>query len=378
VFDQPFKESCQSTGHTSIMNRFLIAILFLLSSCSKTDPGSTQSPPTIPIDPNNRVLDIKGADMSFLPEIRQSGIVFKNAANQPEDMLATIKASGVNVVRLRLWKNPVDPNSSFATVKSLVSEIKGMGMKTLLSVHYSDTWADPGQQAKPAIWAAASFNDLKDSVYLYTKKIVAEINPEYIQIGNEINPGLLLPDGAITASAQMKQLLQKGITAVREVNPATQIIVHYAGQVGAAGFFSLIADLDYDIIGLSYYPQWHGKDLDALKQNLISISTAQNRPILIAETSYPFSFGFNDFTNNVIGTQDQILSQYPATPQGQKDYLNKIKAIAKEVPKCIGFCYWGAEWVSYKGPAATNGSTWENQAFWSFQNTSLPVLDCYK
>ena len=367
-----------SIAANRVMNHFSIVILILLLSCAKSADTTPAPNPPNTNNPNDRVLDIKGADISFLPEVRQSGIVFSNASNQPEDMLTTLKNSGVNVIRLRLWKQPTDPNSSFTTVKNLVSEIKGMGMKTLLSVHYSDTWADPGNQIKPLQWAAASFTDLKDSVYLYTKKIATEINPDYIQIGNEINAGLLLPDGAITASAQMKQLLQKGIDAVREVSPAAKIIIHYAGQDGAAGFFSLMAGLDYDIIGISYYPQWHGKDLDVLKQNMITISTAQNKPILIAETSYPFSFGFNDFTNNVIGTADQILTQFPATPQGQKDYLNKIKTIAKEVPKCIGFCYWGAEWVSYKGPTATDGSTWENQAFWSFQNVSLPVLDCYK
>ena len=322
-------------------------------------------------------MEIKGADLSFLPEIRQSGVVLKNANNQPEDMLLTLKNSGVNVIRLRLWKNPTETNSNFSSVKNLAKEIQNLGMKVLLSVHYSDTWADPGKQTKPVQWQGIPFNQLKDSVYLYTKKIVSEINPEYIQLGNEINPGFMWPEGHISNPTQFKELLQKGINAVRETNAQTKIIIHYAGFENANQFYTSISNLDYDIIGLSYYPMWHGKNLETLKQNLITISNTHNKAIFIAETSYPFTLGWNDYTNNIIGLESQILSQFSATPQGQKDYLTAIKEIINEVPKGIGFCYWGGEWVSYKGNTASNGSSYENQAFWDFENKSLPILACF-
>lgn len=327
---------------------------------------------------SEKVLEIKGADLSFLPEIRQSGVVLKNAANQPEDMLLTLKNSGVNVIRLRLWKNPTEINSNFSSVKNLAKEIQNLGMKVLLSVHYSDTWADPGKQTKPVQWQGIPFNQLKDSVYLYTKKIVSQINPEYIQLGNEINPGFMWPEGHISKLAQFKELLQKGTSAVRETNSRTKIIIHYAGFENANQFYTSISNVDYDIIGLSYYPMWHGKNLETLKQNLITISNTHNKPIFIAETSYPFTLGWNDYTNNVIGLESQILPQFSATPKGQKDFLTAIKEIINDVPKGIGFCYWGGEWVSFKGNTASNGSSWENQAFWDFENKSLPVLDCFK
>ncbi|MBS4044277.1 MAG: glycosyl hydrolase 53 family protein [Chitinophagaceae bacterium] len=352
----------------------LIVILFLMTSCSKSNDSTN----TTPVIPTTKTLEIKGADISYLPEIRQSSIQFYNAIGQAEDMLTTLKNAGVNVIRLRLWKNPTDATSSFQTVKNLSTEIKALGMKTLITVHYSDSWADPGKQTKPAQWQSLNFTQLQDSVYIYTKKIMQEMNPDYIQIGNEINGGLLWPEGSASNNSQMKLLLQKGITAVREINTSTKIIIHYAGFSNASNFYNSISTLDYDVIGLSYYPLWHGKDVNALKQTMINLSDTYNKKIFIAETSYPFTHSWNDWTNNIIGSDAQILPEFAATPFGQRGFLNKIKEILTEVPKGIGFCYWGAEWVSYKGNQATNGSTWENQAFWDFSNYALPVLDVYK
>jgi arabinogalactan endo-1,4-beta-galactosidase len=321
--------------------------------------------------------EMKGVDLSFLPEIRASGLLFYNQQKQAEDMLLTLKKSGVNLIRLRLWKNPSSPNSDFETVKSLVQEIKALGLKTLLTVHYSDTWADPAQQSKPQQWQGIGFNQLKDSVYAYTQKITTEINPDYIQIGNEINHGLLWPDGEITNLEQMKSLLQSGILAVRATNRNTKIIIHYAGLQHARWFYQQVANLDFDWIGISYYPMWHGKNLDSLQQTLAALSTTHQKPVFIAETSYPFTLEWNDWTNNIIGLDSQLIATYPPTPQGQKDYLLRIQQLLKNVPNAIGFCYWGAEWVSYKGSTATNGSTYENQAFWDFKREVLPVLDAY-
>lgn len=345
-------------------------LIFFLISCS----GSDENTPVTP----TKTLEIKGADLSFLPEVRSSGIAVYNAQNQAEDMLTTLKNAGVNTIRLRLWKNPSTSTSNFLTVKTLTKEIQSKGMKVLLTVHYSDSWADPSQQTKPTEWNSLTFIQLQDAVYNYTKQIITEINPDYIQIGNEINNGFLWNEGNISNFSQFKTLLQKGISAVRETNSKTKIILQFAGHEDANSFFSKISNLDYDIIGLSYYPMWHGKSLTDLQQNLTTISNTQNKPIFIAETSYPFTLNWNDYTNNIIGLNSQILPEFPATETGQKDYLNKIKSIVTAVPKGIGFCYWGTEWISYKGATATNGSPYENQAFWDFNYKALPVLEVYK
>ncbi len=354
--------------------RFLkFLFLFFLLSCS--DSSFVAISPTS-VTPE--VFEIKGADLSFLPEVRRSNITFTNAENQTEDMLTTLKKSGVNTVRLRLWKNPSTPNSNFETVKSISREIRNKGMKVMLTVHYSDSWADPSKQEKPSTWKNLNINQLQDSVFVYTKKIISEINPDYIQIGNEINNGFLFPEGSFTNLSQMKMLLKKGISAVRQTNPSTKIILQFAGHQYADSFFSNFKDLDYDIIGISYYPKWHGKNLNELQTNLITTSNVNNKPIFIAETSYPFTFDWNDWTNNEIGDNSQILPEFPASEIGQKNYLIKIRTLMKSVPLGIGFCYWGGEWVSYKGDKATDGSNWENQAFWDFKNKALPIIEAYK
>lgn len=199
-------------------------------------------------------------------------------------MLATLKAAGVNTIRLRLWKNPADGHSGFNEVKAFAQEIKNGGMKVWLTVHYSDTWAGPGKQTKPAVWNGINYMQLKDSVYAYTKKIVMEINPDYIQIGNEINSGFLWPDGNLNNRSQMLELLSKGIKAVRDNSAGTKIMLHNAGIDNAGFLFGIFTGLDYDIIGLSYYPIYHGKNLTTVQTTLNSLGTQFNKDIVIAET----------------------------------------------------------------------------------------------
>lgn len=320
---------------------------------------------------------IKAADLSFLPELEEAGVVFHNRSGVAEAMLKTLKDEGLNTVRIRLWKDPAGVHSGFAEVKAFAATVRASGLKVWLSVHYSDTWADPGAQTTPAAWQGIGFNALKDSVYNYTARIVRQIKPDYIQIGNEVNNGMLWPLGSANNHTGFSQLLQAGSRAVRENDSACRIIIHYAGFTDAADFFAGIQDVDFDIIGLSYYPVWHGKDLNLLETALNDLGTQFNKQVLIAETAYPFTLGWNDWTNNVIGLQDQLLTAYPATPQGQHDFLKEIRRISTADSTSIGFAYWGGEWVAFKGPQATNGSSWENQAFYDFDLNALPVIEVY-
>jgi len=321
---------------------------------------------------------IKCVDASFIPEIRLSKLMTFNEKGQVEDMLVTLKNAGVNTIRLRIWNNPANTHSGFEEVKNFSAEIKKLGLKVWLTIHYSDTWADPGAQTKPSAWTGLTFVQLKDSLKNYTAKIVSEINPDYVQIGNEINNGFLWPEGSFSNKTQMLDLLNEGVKAVRENATQTKIIIHFAGHENADYFYSQLANLDYDIIGLSYYPLWHGKSLDTLQMNLQSLSSKYKKDILIAETSYPFTFGWNDWTNNIIGDSSQILPQFPATVQGQKDYFNSIKNLVLKTPNGIGFAYWGAEFIAFKGNEAKNGSSYENQALWDFTNKALPAMSVFK
>lgn len=322
---------------------------------------------------------IKAADVSSLPEIEAYGTTFYNAAGKAEDMLTTLQASGCNTVRIRLWKNPTNAHSGFEEVKSFAQRAKTKQMKVWLTVHYSDTWADPAHQITPSAWTALSFPALQDSIYQYTKKIVTLIQPDIIQIGNEINNGFLLPLGSINQESNFKSLLGVGIRAVRDFAPKTKIMLHYAGiGSGADWFYEKMTSLDYDFIGVSYYPIWHGKDLNELSNSLKQLKQKFQKEVLIAETSYAFTLGWNDWTNNVIGLDNQLLADYAATPEGQKAYLAQIRHIVQNVAQAKGFCYWGAEWIAFKGNQSQEGSSWENQTLYDFNNKALPALEVFK
>lgn len=337
---------------------YFLLIVTLFLSCNKENSTPTEES-----------LDIKGCDLSFLPALEQRNITFYNSAGNAQNMLDILKSKGMNTVRVRIWHNPSDQNSSFAQVESFAHIIKQKGLKLWLTVHYSDTWADPSQQQTPAAWQSLTFPTLKDSVYQYTKKIVEKLQPDYIQIGNEINSGMLFPHGNIqTQETQFKELLTSGIQAVRTYKPNCKIILHYAGHDTAGWFFEKVKTLDFDIIGLSYYPIWHGKDLQQLKSNINMLTSQYHKKLVIAETAYPFTMGWDDWTNNIVGLESQIIPSIPPTQEGQKEFMMQLNNLLLENSECLGYCYWGGELVAFDGVNSTNGSPWENQALFDFNN----------
>jgi arabinogalactan endo-1,4-beta-galactosidase len=356
----------------------LSSLFILLFSCSKTELASSAKSHPIDVVADSDSF-IRGIDISSLPEIETGNTSFISSIGIERDLLSILKDRGVNTIRIRLWKDPVNNHSSFEEVKLFSQRVHQMGMKVWLSVHYSDTWADPGHQQMPAVWSNVSYANLKDSLYQYTTKIIQEIQPDFIQIGNEINPGMLLPAGEIvTRKDQLVDLLNTCSQAVREFSNQTRIVIHFAGLTNAEWFFNQIEGVDYDIIGLSYYPIWHGKDLDLLQNTLNTLVQTYSKDIVVAETAYPFTLSWNDWTNNVVGGEEQlILPNFPASPEGQKQFVNRIRTIVENTNRGVGFLYWGGELVSTQGPQASNGSTWENQAVFDFTNKELPVLEAF-
>ena len=319
---------------------------------------------------------ISGVDISDYPKVSSYNPTFYDENNNEIGFINSLIQNGVNTIRLRLWVNPVDESSSLDEVKEFSNELKSLGFKIWVTPHFSDTWAHPGQQQTPSDWSSLSFEELKNQVYTYTSQIMSEINPDYIQIGNEINTGILFPHGRIADNQdQFVELVNEGVNAVRNSSTNAKIILHCAGFESSNWFFNIVNQVDYDVIGISYYPWWHGKSLEDLQNQLSSLSINFEKEILIAETSYPFTLGWNDWTNNNVGLEEHlILPEYPASPQGQKDFIRDIKNLVFEVNNGIGFCYWGAERIAWDGETSTNGSTWENQAVFDFENKELPVL----
>jgi arabinogalactan endo-1,4-beta-galactosidase len=353
---------------------YFIFALFVLS-CSSNASDVTPAPiPNIPTSDDF----IRAADMSYLPLIESEGTIYKKNG-VAENALTTLKNAGCNTIRIRIWKNPSDNHSGLTEVKALALRVKQAGMKIWLTVHYSDTWADPGNQTPPSDWTSLSFANLKTAVSNYTTLLMTEIQPDIIQIGNEINSGFLWPQGhLINNESQCLQLISAASTAIRNQSATTKIMIHYAGiGSGATWFFNKMSSINYDYIGLSYYPVWHGKILSDVNATITSLGETHNKKVIIAETAYPFTLGYNDYTNNILGLADQLVPTYPATNQGQKEFLLAIKNLVKQNSRGLGFCYWGAEWVAFRGPTATNGSSWENQALWDFNNNALPVMDAF-
>lgn len=351
-------------------NVFLLSLLFLVSCSSDT---KTPQPDPIPQD-----TEIRGADFSFLPEARAAQIAFKNSQGQAEDPLLTFKNAGGNFVRLRLWHSPSGPHSGFQEVKNLAQEVRQMGLKVWLTVHYSDTWADPGDQQTPQAWNGMSFQQLKGAAVGYTSQIMNEIQPEIIQIGNEINVGFMHPHGhLINQEAQCLELLQALAAEVRARNAQTKIMMHFAGLNASDWFFNKIAAIDYDYIGLSYYPIWHGTSLSALSARVALLGQTHQKKVVLAEVAYPFTLSWNDWTNNIVGLPSHLVTGHPASPEGQRSYLQAIRQLMKADPNGLGFCYWGTEWVAFYGPQASNGSSWENQALWDFDNKVLPAMQVF-
>ncbi|MGB0177325.1 MAG: glycoside hydrolase family 53 protein [Owenweeksia sp.] len=353
------------------MNRTILILISVLIFIACTRNKTPE-----PVPGNGDQEFISAVDISSYPEIVNFDPVFYDPDGNQKNFLSILKGNGINTIRLRLWVNQANGHSGFDEVKEFSRALKMAGFDIWLTLHYSDTWADPGNQEVPLQWKDLDLNSLKDSVYNYTKKVVLAIQPDYIQIGNEINSGILHPYGNITTNYQgFMDLIRQGCIAVRENANSCKIILHFAGIVDSDWFFNQVSAIDYDIIGLSYYPVWHGKSLDTLKAKMQGLGETHNKKIVIAETAYPFTLEWNDWTNNIVGLNEQlILPEYPATPEGQQKFIRQIKTLTQEIENGTGFCYWGAELIAWKGNQSVCASPWENQALFDFNNKALPVL----
>jgi len=242
-----------------------------------------------------------GADISFLPQMESRGMKFYENGEE-KDLIKILADHGFNYIRLRVFVNPENekgysPITGFCGLeytKQMAARAKKYGMKLLLNFHYSDYWADPQQQNKPLAWKDLDFNLLKDSLKAYTKRVLIALRdqgtlPEMVQVGNEINHGMLWPDGHISNLDNLAELLKAGVEGVREIDPSIVIMMHLAlgGQNREATFWldNMIArGVDFDMIGLSYYPRWHGT-LDDLKSNLNDLAVRYNKDLNVVEYS---------------------------------------------------------------------------------------------
>jgi arabinogalactan endo-1,4-beta-galactosidase len=378
---------------------FVLSCFLITGICSSCQKNKDQTP--VPSPPAkifyNRSQFVMGADLSFVNQLQENAAVYKDSS-VIKDPFIIFKNHGANVVRVRLWHNPqwLKPLNSgkmysdLYDVEKTIQKAKNAGMAVSLDFHYSDTWADPGNQTIPVAWNGLSLVVLKDSVYNYTLSVLnylksKNLTPEMVQVGNETNQGMLWPTGKTSGSdfTAFCTLLKSGIKAVRDFSASStikpEIILHVA-QLNNAPFWctNVITNggvNDFDIIGVSHYSKWATINVMAdIKTAISNLKNTYGKKIMIVETAYPFTTAAADSYNNLIDAAAQV-NGYPISNDGQYNYMKDLTQ-AVIAGGGSGIMYWEPAWVtsSYHDLWGT-GSSWENMCLFDFSSNALPAMD---
>lgn len=339
----------------SVFQRIVLLLLFI----SSTTIALAQK--------KNKLAFAKGADVSWLPQMEATGYRFYDTDGKEKDCLQLLKERGMNTIRLRVFVNPSQDKASGHCSKeetvAMALRVQKAKMRIMIDFHYSDTWADPAKQAKPAAWANLSFDALQNKVYEHTFDVLtalkkAGVTPEWVQVGNEIPGGMLWPDGSTNNWAQLAQLLNKGYEATKAVNAKIKVIVHVDegnNNEKFRWFFDKATEhqVKYDVIGLSYYPFWIKKDYSEtiadLQKNLNDMASRYQKEVMVVEVG---------------GVDEQV--------QNTKELLAATIKAVRAVPdhKGLGVLYWepqGAKSWSGYGLSA-----------WQQDGKPSPALDAFK
>lgn len=358
---------------------------------------------------------ITGMDISTLLEVEGLGGKFYDE-DKEQDCLDILKKYGTNMIRLRLWNDPYDEfgNNYSAgicdidTVLAIAKRAKAKGIGWLLDFHYSDCWADPGKQIIPKAWQGMNADELEKAVYDYTTQILEicekeDIRPQMIAVGNELSNGLLWPYGKVPEYKNIASFVSAGIKACRKFDETIPVMVHLDNggnnELYRRWFDNYFENggEDFEYIGLSYYPFWHGS-LKMLADNMADISKRYNKKLIIAEVSMGFTLddyktyeGLEDAKRKGMATKPELaaLVPYPMTKKGQSDFMRAVMDVIKNVPNGLGcgFFYWEPAWIPVKGsgwatPASVEymhekgpyGNEWANQALFDYDGNALPAL----
>lgn len=354
---------------------------------------------TLPLLSTSNIFAQKyvGGDISMLPKYEEANVVYKDkAGNTVTDVLAFFKQEGLNTMRVRLFVDPTKDNDKAVCqdldyVKTLGKRIKDAGMGLILDFHYCDTWADPGKQWTPDAWKNMTDEQLKDTIYGYTKycleqMVAAGATPDFIQTGNEISYGMLWGTKAKVGNNNTNRcysqteddnwrrfvaLLKQAGKACREVCKDAKIILHTertSDPTFTGVFYDIMKsnNVDYDIIGLSYYPAYHGY-LSQLETTIKSIENKNyGKDIMVVETGYSYAWALSD-------TKYDYTSTYPYTEKGQKDYTADLVTMLNKHESVKGLFWWWIEDNGNKG--VTDG--WWNAALYN-HDTGQPWAAFYE
>src|SRR5215472_8445038 len=343
-----------------------------------------------------------GGDLSFTPQELAAGAQFTDRG-RPGNPIEIMRDNGANWVRMRLWVNPPPGYSDLASDLALARAVHAAGMKIYLDIMYSDFWADPQHQIIPAAWQGQDLSQLAQTVQSYTQQVISAFAQQgtpvdMVSIGNEIRNGILWPIGQVDPTANtgwdnLATLLKAGVAGAQAGNPRGHkllIMMHYDqggnNQTSQAFYQNLISrGVPFDVIGLSYYPFFHGT-ISQMKANVDALATQFGKPIIIAETQYAWTLANGneqpgDSTGDFVWQPSQISAGYPATPGGQLSFVNDELSILAQVPNGLGMglFYWSPDWIPGVGwePGAGVGSPNVNLTLFDFQGAALPSIGIF-
>ena len=362
------------------MNKCLVAILGLCMVAAPSLPAG---------DARADGVLLKGGDISMLPRLEELGAVYRDDG-KPADAIGIMMRSGGNCFRVRLFVNPTMKNAvvqDLDYVVKLAQRVKKAGAVLLLDIHYSDTWADPSHQNKPAVWRDLPFEELEAKVESYTTEVIATLRkagclPDIVQVGNEITPGFLWPEGKLHRAKEggwgnFARLLKAGIRGVKaplgaEDKVRTMVHIDKGGNARATSwFFGNLAKhkVEFDMIGLSYYPWWHG-GIEDLRRNLKQTAARFGKPIVVVETAYPWREWKHDKTKSK-------NMDWPQTLQGQKQFLQDVIEAVQATPQGLGrgVLWWYPESIPNQSLRIWKGG---RMALFGTDGNGQPALDAFR
>ena len=332
---------------------------------------------TVYVEPVDGISDdfYRGMDVSAVLALENSGVKYYNFDGEEQDVFMTLAQAGVNYIRLRVWNDPYDENGNgygggnndVATAITLGQRATQYGMKVCIDFHYSDFWADPKKQFVPKAWEGMDIEEKSDALYNFTLENLTQIldagvDVGMVQVGNEINNGMC----GETDASNVRKLLASGSKAVRDAATASGkdilVAVHYTNIDDMKKLDTLLTglqvkEIDYDIVGLSFYPYWHGT-MDDLKNAIIHVRDTYGKKVYVAENAYCYTSEDGDGSANSIKGTDDLAEGYSASVQGQANEVRDVCAAASEAG-AEGIFYWEGTWIPV-GPAdADNSAIWE-------------------
>lgn len=332
---------------------------------------------TIYVEPVDGISDdfYRGMDVSAVLTLENSGVKYYNFDGEEQDVFMTLAQAGVNYIRLRVWNDPYDENGNgygggnndVASAITLGQRATQYGMKVCIDFHYSDFWADPKKQFVPKAWEGMDIEEKSAALYNFTLESLTQIleagvDVGMVQVGNEINNGMC----GETDVANVRKLLTAGSKAVREVAASSGkdilVAVHYTNIDDMKKLDTLLTglqvkEIDYDIVGLSFYPYWHGT-MEDLKNAITHVRNTYGKKVYVAENAYCYTSEDGDGSANSIKGTDDLAEGYSASVQGQANEVRDVCAVASEAG-AEGVFYWEGTWIPV-GPAdADNSSIWE-------------------